>query len=217
MKTKTFDLESAKNGAKVVTRDGRPARIVCWDAKGIYPIVALVSGKNFELAQSYTEDGKYNVDCDKSIEDLLLVYENPELTEFEQKVCEVLNLCLNLDMVDEVKSAASSLLSIARKELQEEQKSAEWSEEDENMFACVIDDVKEINKTKKHKHQKEIGEMEIDWLKNRLKSLRSKSHWKPSEEQMDRLLSIVDALRKNCYYDTADFLASLYNDLKKLM
>ena len=27
---------------KVVTRDGHPARIVCTDAKGRYPVVALV-------------------------------------------------------------------------------------------------------------------------------------------------------------------------------
>ena len=45
----------------------------------------------------------------------------------------------------------------------------------------------------------------------------SREGWKPSEEQMNRLLSIVAALRKNCYDETVDFLASLCNDLKKLM
>ena len=30
---KPFNLEQAKAGAPVVTRDGRPARIVCWDRK----------------------------------------------------------------------------------------------------------------------------------------------------------------------------------------
>lgn len=40
--------------------------------------------------------------------------------------------------------------------------------------------------------------------------------WKPSEEQMDRLFSIVAALRKDYCDDMADFLASLYKQLKAL-
>ncbi len=36
-----FDLEAAKAGAKVVTRDGRPVRIVCWDMKGKWPLVVI--------------------------------------------------------------------------------------------------------------------------------------------------------------------------------
>jgi len=51
-------------------------------------------------------------------------------------------------------------------------------------------------------------------VKNWLKSL--KPHWKPSEEQMDRLFSIVAALRKDYCDDMADFLTDLYADLKKL-
>lgn len=40
---KPFDIEKAKQGAKVVTRDGRPARIICYDmADPIDHIVALV-------------------------------------------------------------------------------------------------------------------------------------------------------------------------------
>ncbi len=42
---KEFDYEKARAGARLCTRDGRPARIVSWDAKspdGVYPIVALV-------------------------------------------------------------------------------------------------------------------------------------------------------------------------------
>lgn len=45
----------------------------------------------------------------------------------------------------------------------------------------------------------------------------SRKDWKPSEEQMDRLFSIVAALRKDYCDDMADFLASLYKQLKKLM
>ena len=32
-KLKPFDLEAAKAGAKVITRDGRPVRIICFDRK----------------------------------------------------------------------------------------------------------------------------------------------------------------------------------------
>lgn len=32
---KQFDLEAAKKGAKVCTRDGREARILCFDSKNV--------------------------------------------------------------------------------------------------------------------------------------------------------------------------------------
>ncbi len=38
---KPFDLEKAKAGAPVCLQDGTPVRIICWDAKGDYPIIAL--------------------------------------------------------------------------------------------------------------------------------------------------------------------------------
>ena len=40
---KEFDLEAAKAGKPVCTRDGRKARIICFDAKSEQPIIALVS------------------------------------------------------------------------------------------------------------------------------------------------------------------------------
>lgn len=39
---KKFDLELAKQGHPVQTRNGRPVRIICWDRKSEYPIVALI-------------------------------------------------------------------------------------------------------------------------------------------------------------------------------
>jgi hypothetical protein len=43
---KPFDLEAAKAGKPVCTRDGRKARIICFNAKTLcdYPIIALVEG-----------------------------------------------------------------------------------------------------------------------------------------------------------------------------
>ena len=61
---KQFNLEEyLKNPLKrVVTRDGRNARIICTDAMGQYLIIALVEAPNHagETAYSYTKDGHFN-------------------------------------------------------------------------------------------------------------------------------------------------------------
>lgn len=58
---KPFDLELAKAGHPVCTRDGRDVRILCFDRKDdLYPIVGLVSDKLGENLRSYTPDGLYN-------------------------------------------------------------------------------------------------------------------------------------------------------------
>ena len=61
---KQFNLEEyLKNPSKkVVTKDGRAVtRILCTNAKGNYPIVALVESRNSiaEQAFSYTKNGKH--------------------------------------------------------------------------------------------------------------------------------------------------------------
>lgn len=62
-KLKPFDLEAAKNGAKVVTRDGHAVRIICYDRKnGAYPIVALLEDDEDDVGEHtiyYTNNGKY--------------------------------------------------------------------------------------------------------------------------------------------------------------
>lgn len=59
---KQFSLEEyLKNpDRKVVTRDGRPARIICTDKLGATPVVALFphTDNQSELVFSYTTDGK---------------------------------------------------------------------------------------------------------------------------------------------------------------
>lgn len=56
---KEFDLEKAKAGAKVCTRDGREVRIVCFDRKSTYPIVALVRNNDGEKVQLHLLNGTY--------------------------------------------------------------------------------------------------------------------------------------------------------------
>ena len=63
MKTKLipFDIEKAKNGAKVVTRDGRLVRIGFFDLKDKYPIVGAVKERyDKESIVSFTKEGKYS-------------------------------------------------------------------------------------------------------------------------------------------------------------
>ena len=59
---KQFNLKSyIANPRKVITRDGRNARILCVDAKGDYPVVALIPDGEGEYKrdspEAYTEDG----------------------------------------------------------------------------------------------------------------------------------------------------------------
>ena len=59
---KPFNLEAALAGKSVCTRDGRKARIICFDRKFYhdgynYPIVAMVNDNDNELVHAYTQDG----------------------------------------------------------------------------------------------------------------------------------------------------------------
>ena len=80
MKTKLidFDLAKAKDGAKVVTRDGERARIICYDKVDDtdleYPIVALIMAGTIkgECMMDYTLKGKWNGDQEKSCKDLMI-------------------------------------------------------------------------------------------------------------------------------------------------
>ena len=57
---KEFSLEEyLKNPSKrVVTREGKKVRIICTDARGSYPIVALIEEGCYDNALSYTKDGE---------------------------------------------------------------------------------------------------------------------------------------------------------------
>ena len=61
---KQFNLEEylQNPSRKVVTRDGKNARIICTDAMGQYLIIALVETPNHdgETAYSYTKDGHFD-------------------------------------------------------------------------------------------------------------------------------------------------------------
>lgn len=58
---KPFDLELAKQGKPVCTRDGRPVRILCFDRKSVdgYSILALVDEGDHEGFIVCTSRGKF--------------------------------------------------------------------------------------------------------------------------------------------------------------
>ena len=88
------------------------------------------------------------------------------------------------------------------------QPKAEWSE-DERLLNIIIDILD------KEEHN---GHLSHDDLKNcvkLIKSFRPKSHWKPSEEQMQGLWRGIVEADKGSYAKYTMIL--LYNDLKKLM
>ena len=77
---KPFSLEEyLKNPSqKVVTRDGRNVRIICTDAKGNFPIIALVETHNdTEVALRLSEDG-YFYSNDEDSRDLFFATEKQE-------------------------------------------------------------------------------------------------------------------------------------------
>ena len=75
---KPFDLEAAKAGKPVCTRDGRKARIVCYDRKSEnYPILALVENNSNEQVVKYTTAGKKKDQC-TSPYDLMMLPEKKE-------------------------------------------------------------------------------------------------------------------------------------------
>lgn len=73
-----FDIEKAKQGAKIVTRDGGSARIICYDRKSEdCPIVAALTyegelKKDDEEIITFTNDGRYFDDGDESSYDLFI-------------------------------------------------------------------------------------------------------------------------------------------------
>lgn len=74
---KPFDLEAAKAGKPVCTRDGRKARIICFDLNNKnFPIVAIINCDTEENAYQYDIDGV----CDEHDNNLNLMM-SPEKKE----------------------------------------------------------------------------------------------------------------------------------------
>ena len=79
---KQFSLEEylANPSRKVVTRDGIPAKILYTDARGEYPVIALVEHyqETLDVTFSFTKDGKWCTDGTNSNKDLFFAPEKHE-------------------------------------------------------------------------------------------------------------------------------------------
>lgn len=88
---KEFDLEAAKAGKPVCTRDGRKARIICFDLNNKnFPIVAIINCDTEENAYQYDIDGV----CDEHDNNLnlMMLHQKKEgwiniYKDFEDTVC----------------------------------------------------------------------------------------------------------------------------------
>ena len=75
---KPFDIQKAREGKPVYTRDGRKVRIICFDRKDNTPIVALIECVNHaEILQCVHNDGKCS-HYDVSNNDLMMLSEKKE-------------------------------------------------------------------------------------------------------------------------------------------
>ena len=112
---------------------------------------------------------------------------------------------------------------IALKDRVQPQPKQEWSQNDIDMIDWLIRCCEKEHEelcNDKYGHQDIVSDLKRDCRKkwNWLESLKNKvipqSQWKPSDKQMDVLLSEVTAWTKGCPKQIV--LESLYNDLKKL-
>lgn len=104
---------------KVETRDGRPARIICWDANCDAPILALVVGfpgnktDTREYILSCFEKGNYYT-TKESENDLFLVTPEPEMNEWEQAIAKYRP---PTDSKETIQRIAAELLALAKQQL----------------------------------------------------------------------------------------------------
>ena len=74
---KPFDLQQAKDGKPVCTRNGKKARIICFDVKAKKPIAALITNDDTEEVHFYYDNGR----SDQYLEyryDLMMIPEKKE-------------------------------------------------------------------------------------------------------------------------------------------
>ena len=196
---------------KVVSRENKTARIVCWDMKSDhYPILALIDDGAKELYKSFTTKGRYYVEGDESSLDLFII---PEIKESDDRsiireIRIILESCAtsffegNGQMPFWYDRDIAWLESL--KDKVQPQPKQDWSEEDEKIYQSIMDDTVQEN---------QLNRKQIDWLRNLKYRHISQSQftWKPSDEQ----IGVIEAVINNRSFQRRH-LDSLYEQLKKL-
>ena len=75
---KPFDLQKAREGNPVCTRDGRKARIICFDKKDEQPIVALIENNGMESIDTFFLNGHACFKSEEVAGDLMMLPEKKE-------------------------------------------------------------------------------------------------------------------------------------------
>lgn len=116
---------------KVETRDGKPVRIVCWDRKDDYPIMALTT--NLNKSESYIScyaNGRMTIHSQEFPSDLFIVTPEPEpLTKLEKAVFDMLVERTNEATISEkqARKYAPIFLEIAKDEIYSHESLVEYA------------------------------------------------------------------------------------------
>ena len=76
---KPFDLQKAREGKPVCTRDGRKARIICFDRENEQPIVALIEKNEEESIDTFFNNGHSVSKTNEAAGDLMMLPEKKEV------------------------------------------------------------------------------------------------------------------------------------------
>ena len=91
---KPFDLEAAKNGAKIETRNGKEVEILRWDLNNKFPILGIVTGDDgYESFVGWENDGTSPIKMNND-DDLVIVEYKDEESE-DEKMLNTIQGCLN--------------------------------------------------------------------------------------------------------------------------
>ena len=116
---KPFDLEAARSGKPVCTRDGRKARIICFDAKGDKPIIALVEAKGnkdalIEEVERYFINGHSVFEVRETNDDLMMLPEKKEGWVNVYRDCDGVNITKDDNIYSSKDAAIASAQVIDR-------------------------------------------------------------------------------------------------------
>lgn len=104
-------IESGKE--KVVSLANNNVTIIKWDAPGDYPIIGMFDNGRVD---NYSTEGKC---IDESFSDIYIMTDEPDFTQFEATVDEILKENFKYTTLTEetIKSISARLLSAAKKEI----------------------------------------------------------------------------------------------------
>ena len=164
------------------------------------------------LLFSKMEEAGYEWDAEKL---KLIEHTNQmsELTEFDKAVGVSIGTWnpTTPEQIERVKAVSNKLLKLARKQIINEQKSAEWSDEDIATISRVISIVKwAAYSDHSHPILNDEGATE---LVERLKSLKDRYTWKPSKDQIIALRWILNNIPYNKHKEELSGLLEQIKDL----